>query len=632
MTTTSCTGEAAGPARKPDIPPDAPRGPGGRHLSRHRLAERGLCAWLIALMLLLGATGAGAVEHKQVMLLFSFGQEFRPWSEYARSIRAELDRRSPWPLDFTDHSLISARLGDEGSEAAFLAYLRTLYSKNQPDLIVAVGAPAAGFIQQHRRELFPASPMLLTAIEQRRVQFSKLTENDAAVTMHIDYLKAMENILQVMPDTRHVAVVVGTSPIEKFWRAEIAREIKPLEGRVTFTWFDTLSFEDILKTSAALPPQSAIFWELMLVDAAGVVHEGNTALTRLHAVANAPIFSYDDSFFGNEIVGGPLLSVREGSRQTAEAAIRILGGEKPGALKIPPVEFAPPKFDWREMQRWGISESRLLLGSEIAFREPTLFERHRMQIVGIAAVILLQAALISWLLYEQAERRRSEADARELSRRLINAQEEECARLARELHDDVTQRLAMLAITAARQKRETGAVNGNSSLQSMHDGLVRLSEDVHALSYRLHPSILTDLGLIEALRSECETFTQSPIRLKLDAKDIPRNVAQDIALCLYRIAQESLRNVARHSGATRTEVSLQRVDGGLQLAVRDNGVGFDVRKRRAGMSLGLASMRQRIMSLDGRLAIESRPGRGTSIVAWIKLREPDAAPSERASA
>ena len=165
-------------------------------------------------------------------------------------------------------------------------------------------------------------------------------------------------------------VVVGTSPIEQFWMKEIGNAVKPLTDRVSFTWTNNLSFDDLLKHAATLPPHSAIFWELMIVDAAGVVHEGNTALARLHAVSNAPIFSYDESFFGREIVGGPLLAVLDSSRQTAAVAIRILGGEKASDIKIPSVKFSTPKFDWRELQRWGISESRLPLGSEVLFREP----------------------------------------------------------------------------------------------------------------------------------------------------------------------------------------------------------------------------------------------------------------------
>ena len=148
----------------------------------------------------------------------------------------------------------------------------------------------------------------------------------------------------------------------------------------------------------------------------------------------------------------------EVGRQTAEVAVRILGGEKAGDIKMPPVGFGTPKFDWRELQRWGISESRLPPGSEVHFRERTAWEQYRVQILGICIAFLVQAALISWLLYEHRHRRRSEAAAHELSGRLINAQEEERSRLARELHDDVTQRLASLAIDAGREERNSPAL------------------------------------------------------------------------------------------------------------------------------------------------------------------------------
>jgi len=309
------------------------------------------------LFLLTSFAYSATAETKRVMLLHSFGRDFKPWSEYAKSIRAELDRQSPWRLDITDHSLMTARSSDEDPETPFVEYLRALFAKQPLDLIISIGAPAAAFVQRRRDRLLTNTPMVFTAVEQRRVQYSTLTANDAVVAVWINYFAAIENILRVLPNTKNVTVVVGTSPIEKFWKEAIGKESKPLSDRIMFSWTDHLSFDDLLKHAAKLPPQSAIFWELMIVDAAGVVHEGGTPLAKLHAVANAPIFSYDEAFFGREIVGGPLLLAADTGRQTAAVAVRILGGEKPGDIKTPTVQFARPMFDWREMQRWGISPS-----------------------------------------------------------------------------------------------------------------------------------------------------------------------------------------------------------------------------------------------------------------------------------
>ncbi|MGC1775529.1 MAG: ATP-binding protein, partial [Pseudolabrys sp.] len=330
--------------------------------------------------------------------------------EYGNAIRTELNQKSPWPVDIIEYSLVTARFSDENPEAPFVEYLRALFAKRPLDLIVSIGAPAAAFVQRHRQRLFATTPMVFTAVDQRRVQYSSLTANDAVVALRINYLSAFENILQVLPDTKDVIVVVGTSPIETFWKEAIGKEVEPLANRIKLSWTDELSFEALLKNASALPRHTAIFWELMIVDAAGVVHEGDVPLTRLHAVANAPIFSYDESFFGNAIVGGPLLLAADTGRLTAAATIRILNGEKPGEIRTL-VQFASPVFDWREMQRWGISESRLPAGSEVLFRSPTAWEQYRWQVLIIAAVILTQTLLILGLLYEHQRRRRAEVQS-----------------------------------------------------------------------------------------------------------------------------------------------------------------------------------------------------------------------------
>lgn len=232
--------------------------------------------------------------------------------------------------------------------------------------------------------------MVLTAVEQRLVNRAELTDNDAVVSVYDDFSGFFGSILRVLPDTQTIAVVIGASPLEKLWLDEAKREAKPFENRVAFVWYADLSFEEILKQATALPPHTVLFWALMSVDATGVVHEGDLALRSLHAVANAPIFSYQEAFFGGDTVGGPMHSIAESSRKTAGAAIRILGGEKPGHVKIEPIGFASPKYDWRELQRWGISESNLPPGSEILFREPSIWEKYRWQMALIAGVILVQ--------------------------------------------------------------------------------------------------------------------------------------------------------------------------------------------------------------------------------------------------
>jgi signal transduction histidine kinase/ABC-type uncharacterized transport system substrate-binding protein len=373
---------------------------------------------LSTVVLLLVMTGAARSEPKRVLILYPFGRDFVPWSQYAKSFREELLRQSPEGIDLYETSLVSAR-SDDAEEGPFVDYVRALFAKRQPDLVVAISSPAIRFIQRHREHLFPSVPAVHMGVDQRRISRIALTEHDALVASDVDFNLIVENILKLLPNTTSIAVVLGSSPNEQYWSEQIRAELKPLEDRVAFTWFDELSFEEMLQRAAALPPNTAIFFALLSVDAAGVPHEEGKAMARLRAVTNAPIFGYSDVFLGQGIVGGPLISVSSVGQQAASAAVRILNGEAPGGINTLPIKPGTPKFDWRELQRWNISESRLPAGSEIYFRQPSPWEQYRLQIgVGLAA-LLFQAAIITWLLVERRRRHLAETDANSRRREVI---------------------------------------------------------------------------------------------------------------------------------------------------------------------------------------------------------------------
>jgi signal transduction histidine kinase len=240
--------------------------------------------------------------------------------------------------------------------------------------------------------------------------------------------------------------------------------------------------------------------------------------------------------------------------------------------------------------------------------------------IAMSRVDLPDRRIFTGFARDITDRKRAEQATRDFGGRLLQAQEAERARLARELHDDITQRLARLAIDASRA--DSGPDTRNGSIRDLREGLVRLSEDIHTLSYRLHPSMLGDLGLAASLKAECERFSQqTSITTGVKLGELPTLIPPDAALTLFRIAQEALRNVARHASSKVAAVALRPLDNGLQLAVTDNGIGFDPRGQRARPSLGLASMRERVRLLGGELDIESAPGQGTTILAWVPLKE-----------
>lgn len=565
------------------------------------------------------SVAAQAVSPKHVLIIHSFGRDFEPYGTVATVFRTELVRGSPDTVLLYEATLDAGRKASEQEERTFVDYLQTRFDGNAPDLVVTLGPSAARFYLGHRDQLFPEVPYLMAALDERIARGAPLRPGDAAVVGKVDFPRLFEDFLQVLPDTTTIAVVFGASELERFWVAEVRKVLAGFEGRVQFLWLNDLSLEQIKTRVATLPPQSAIFLGLMIVDAAGVPHGRTEVLTSLHAVANAPIFGLYETDLGEGTVGGPYSSQRRHGKQMAEAALPILSGAAPAAPQFTVTAFSSPVYDWRELDRWNVDPARLPPGSDIRFKPPSIWDEHRVAIILTVAALMLQAALIAALLWQRAGRRRAEREAQSLGGRLITAHEDERRRLARELHDDVTQRLAGLAIEAAGIDGADGPASSQTA-RAIRNSLVELSEDVHALSYQLHPSIIEDLGLVEALRAECDRVArQETIRVDFDFGAIPAKLPSDTATCLFRVAQEALRNVVRHAGASKVAVSVHGQDDGIALGVRDNGAGFDASRNRDRASLGLASMRERVRLYGGRIEIESSPGHGTAVVAWIPL-------------
>lgn len=221
----------------------------------------------------------------------------------------------------------------------------------------------------------------------------------------------------------------------------------------------------------------------------------------------------------------------------------------------------------------------------------------------------------------QQDLQRSREELRALAGQLLTAQENDRRRIARELHDDVNQRLAMLTMDLRRiEKDELGDLASiMRMIQSITFRLTEVSDDVRQLAYRFHPSILDDLGLTKAVRRLVDDFLVSTgVQAVYVHRDPITPVPSDLATCVYRIAQESLSNVAHHAQATEVEVELICDEGMITLSIRDNGVGFDAVQVSQGREhLGLLSMKERLRLVHGTLAVVTAPGRGTHIEVHV---------------
>lgn len=587
-------------------------------------------------------------------MLQSFGLRFKPWTDFAEYFRSEMSKQSKGPLDFQDHSLLTARLDDDKALAPFVEYLHALYGAKPPDLVVALGAPAAEFVQRYRPQLFPKTPMMFTSVEARRVQYDKLTEYDTVAAAAHDFPAAIETILKVLPDTKVIAVVNGASPNEAFWQRVFERELAPFAGRVELRWYNRLSFEDILRDAAHLPPHSAIFWHLMSVDAAGVTHEGTTSLHRLSAAASAPIFSYLDGFFDGSIVGGSMHSVEKGMAVAATAAIRILNGEKAGDVRVAPSQFELPRFDWRQMQRFGISDSHLPPGSAVYFREPSVWERYSWQITFIFAVLLMQAGLILVLLREHRRRQFAEVQSRQRMAELAHVNRfstagELTASIAHEINQPLGAILTNTETARAILKSPKPDINElNEILGDILKDDQRATEVIRRLRSLLKraPFELKKFDLNEIVQETIGFLSALTVGRKFGMVDVitpdalpivgDRVQLQQVILNLVMNGIEAMKDAPSENRIISIRTS--RIDKFSELSVSDRGPGIPEDRlkqvfepfytsKAEGMGMGLSIVRTIIEAHNGVVWAENRDHGGASFRIRIPLSGDGAGPT-----
>ena len=282
--------------------------------------RRWTVALLSAVVILCTPLGAMAVKPKQVLLLHSFGRDFAPYDAIVAAFRTELAKGSRERLAVYDATLDAEQVSESDDLQPLLELLRHRFASSPPDVVVTIGPPAAGFYLKNRDKVFPGTPVVISALDERFVHKSALRAGDSVVAVHQDLPRLVDNILRVLPDTQTIAIVLGDSPLERFWLGEARKEFAQFANRVSIEWLNNLSLEQMRHRLATLPAHSAVLYSLMVTDAAGVPQQRGAALASLVEVSTAPIFSLYESELGHGVVGGPYHSQQRGGALTASAA------------------------------------------------------------------------------------------------------------------------------------------------------------------------------------------------------------------------------------------------------------------------------------------------------------------------
>lgn len=571
-------------------------------------------------------------NEKRIVVLYSVTRDFPATEDVEKGLTEGFANEKRLAVQVFSEYLDLSRFRDRQQRKALADLLRQRYGDAQIDLVIGVDVPAATFLMENET-LFPNLPVLLCSIPetlQERVLASSLRGRVTTIIEPSSVTRGLvESALRFKPKTTHAVLISGSYENDQVRTAALRQTLEAMQDKVELLDFTGLSLGEILERCERLPPDTVIFFSTLFVDANGRSFVPRSVLQSLAAHAEAPIFGPYEMYMGSGIVGGPLISLRLQGKKAAEGALRLLQGQTPQDAPPAGTDTYLSLYDWRQLQSHAIDESLLPPASTVLFREATIWDLYKHYIIGVALLLALQSMLIIGLVFNLQQRKKAQAalsdsqrELQTLAGRLISSQEEELSRLSREFHDDYAQRLAAVAIETGTLELQATGIEApvRERIGHIKEQLINLSDDVHALSRELHPAILKDLGLERAVRSLCLNFSdRESLPVTCHMNELPDDIPLDTALCVYRVIQEGLRNIAKHAHARHVDIFLKRSGHHLLATIEDDGAGFEPKCARHTPGIGLASMRERVQYVQGEFTIQSAPGQGTAVDLSVPL-------------
>jgi signal transduction histidine kinase len=421
-------------------------------------------------------------------------------------------------------------------------------------------------------------------------------------------------------------VISGSAPIDLFYLNEFRSQLNAMGPELEFEYVHGASVEKLLDRLSHLSRDTIVSPVSYTRDPDGNNYVPRDVVARLARASTAPIYAIGDTLVGVGTVGGYVVNFEKTGTAAANVALRLIRGERPEMVE--PDGTSEYMFDWRQLQRWGFSERDLPPGSTLEFKVPTAWEQYRWRIVGAVALIVAQFILMSGLLIQRHRRKRAEKSLRDMAGRLLQTQDDERRRIARDLHDGTGQHLSGIALSVGQVLADfpPGHDRLRQLLQDSHVASRQALNEVRAVSYALHPPILDGLGLVPALRWYLDGLKKrTSLQINFDAPSELSNATPDTQRTLFRIVQESVTNILRHSGGTAMKVRLLDIERRIMLEIEDDGHGMSVEELQrpvgaASLGVGIAGMRERVRQLHGTFNISSSPS-GTRVSVSLPTHE-----------
>jgi signal transduction histidine kinase len=513
-------------------------------------------------------------------------------------------------------------------------YLSHKYAEAAPDLLITLGRAAIPVMLNNKNVIAPGVPTIIANVPSTAAPDADRLRNATYVVSEYNFVNTLRLAQQLQPNAQNLVIVGGASDYDRQWLNDAHHQLQPYTGRYTMKDISQLAYEDMLKEVSQLPKDAIIILSVFLADSSGKARTTAEVAADLARVSPAPVYSPVPGTVGMGALGGYADDWEAHGATVADVAFEILSWKS--VSEIPHLNASQHinRIDERQLKRWNISKSSVPADAEVSFPKSNLWEQYRWYIIGAASFIVFQSVLIAALFLQRARRHAAEINiqnkesalrvsyerVRQLARQLINAQEEERARIARELHDDVGQRVASLSIGLSSLKRRVAGSDETmrSELSRLQQQTMGVAEDLRDLSHELHQGAIEHVGLPEALRARCEEInSEAGTRIQFEVADGWTEVTDDIKLCLYRVAQEALRNIAKHAHAKMGRVAIAHRDGQVVMRISDDGLGFATQGPIEQQGIGLLTMRERVRMLGGNFEVKSAPNDGTVTTVTI---------------
>jgi signal transduction histidine kinase len=369
-----------------------------------KLALAALCTPMLCL-----SASAQALAPRTVLTIHEGAENFPANPLLEAGIRETLKSRPDLPIDYFAEYRESDDFPQEDASRAFADYIRRKYQNRRIDLVITTTTAGLDFTLDHRAELFPDAPIVFTTLDVPDDNERRVGAGAAGIRTGVNYLETLKLALALHPSTERVFFV--TTRADQDVTEVIRAQVRGLASRVTVTFIHEETVTHLLEVIKHVPPRSLVVYQSFRQDTPGKRLYPDEVAPLVAGAAGVPVYGTNDIYLGSGVVGGVVRDTRESGTRLAAIALRILAGTRAQDI---PIEDVPvvPILDWRALQRWGISESRLPPGSVIRFRGPNLWRDYRREVLAVLGALVVQSLLIIALLYQRGARQRAEVESR----------------------------------------------------------------------------------------------------------------------------------------------------------------------------------------------------------------------------